>query len=79
MRSTKLLVLLTALAALAACKKEGLEGPLAGCRTASYASFCSADAQCCSFGCVYGTCMPNPARGRRLPHERRLRRAPRSA
>ncbi len=63
MRSTKLLATLLTALALAACKKEGLEGPLAGCRTASYASFCSADAECCSFGCVYGTCMPNPNEG----------------
>ncbi len=62
MRSNHILVLLPALAALAlgGCKKEGVEGPLAGCQPVSFASFCSEDAQCCSFGCVYGTCMPNP-------------------
>lgn len=63
MRSTKLLALLLSALALAACKKEEVEGPLAGCQTASYASFCAADAECCSFGCVYGVCTPNPLEG----------------
>jgi hypothetical protein len=65
MRSTKLLMLIPALAlALAGCKKEGVEGPLAGCQPVnSYASSCSTDAECCSFGCAFGTCMPNPLEG----------------
>jgi hypothetical protein len=62
MRSTKLLVLLTALA-LQACKQESVSGPLDGCLTASATSLCSTDAQCCSFGCVYGVCTPNPLAG----------------
>ena len=45
MRSTKLLVLLTALA-LQACKQESVSGPLDGCLTASATSLCSTDAQC---------------------------------
>ncbi len=60
MRSTKLVLVLAAVAALAACKKEEVQGPLAGCKTAGYASTCFADADCCSFGCVYGVCAPNP-------------------
>jgi len=65
MRSTKLLVLFPAIAllALAGCKKESVEGPLAGCLPVSFTSSCSMDADCCSFGCVYGTCMPNPLEG----------------
>jgi hypothetical protein len=59
MRSTKLLVLFSALA-LAGCKKEGVDGPLDGCLPVSFASRCATDAQCCSFGCAYGACMPNP-------------------
>lgn len=60
MRSLKLLSLVLAAVALASCKGEGVEGPLAGCRTASSTSFCIADSECCSFGCVYGVCAPNP-------------------
>ncbi len=64
MRSTKLLVLFPAIVlALAGCKKESVEGPLAGCLPVSFTSSCSMDAECCSFGCVYGTCMPNPLEG----------------
>lgn len=63
MRSTKLLTLLLSALALASCKGEGVEGPLAGCRTASSTSFCLADAECCSFGCLYGVCAPNPNEG----------------
>ncbi len=65
MRSTKLLVLIPAIAALAlaGCKKEGVEGPLAGCKPVSFSSYCASDAECCSFGCVYGMCTPNPVEG----------------
>jgi hypothetical protein len=58
---TKLLVMLPALAlALAACKKESTEGPLAGCKPAGLStSLCAADAECCSFACEYGICTPN--------------------
>ena len=65
MRSTKFLLLIPALAALAlsGCKKEGVEGPLTGCQPVSYYTSCQADAECCSFGCMYGTCVPNPVEG----------------
>ncbi len=66
MRSTKFLLLIPALAALAlsGCKKEGVEGPLAGCLPVNgYYSSCTADAQCCSFGCQYGMCIQNPVEG----------------
>jgi hypothetical protein len=65
MRSTKLLVLIPALAALAlaGCKKESVEGPLAGCKPVSFSSYCTSDTECCSFGCIYGTCVPNPVDG----------------
>ncbi len=65
MRSTKFL-LIPAIAALAlsGCKKEGVEGPLAGCLPVNgYYSSCTADAQCCSFGCQYGRCVANPVEG----------------
>jgi hypothetical protein len=62
MRLSKLLVLVPALAlALAGCKEEGVEGPFPGCLAVN--SFCSSDADCCSFGCEYGQCSSNPVEG----------------
>jgi hypothetical protein len=64
MRLVKLLSIVPALAlALAGCKEEGVEGPFQGCLPVSYASLCSSDAQCCSFGCIYGQCVANPVEG----------------
>lgn len=64
MRS-KLFVVVPALAlALSGCKKESVEGPLAGCMPAGVStSVCIADSECCSFACEYGVCMPNPVEG----------------
>ena len=65
MRSTTLrlaLPLVTVLAlALAGCKKEGTEGPLAACRPVS--TPCGIDSDCCSYGCMFGSCSQNPLEG----------------
>jgi hypothetical protein len=63
MRRITLRLVLPLLAALAAagCKEEGVEGPTAICR--SVGSGCSADADCCSYGCRLGACLPNPLEG----------------
>jgi hypothetical protein len=62
MRSTTLrpaLPLVTVLAlALAGCKQEGTEGPLAGCFPVS--APCAIDSDCCSYGCMFGSCSQNP-------------------
>ncbi|HET8541704.1 MAG TPA: hypothetical protein VFL83_17630 [Anaeromyxobacter sp.] len=56
-----LLPLALALALVAGCKKEGVEGPAAQCLPVSYP--CSYDSQCCSYGCIGGSCRPNPLEG----------------
>jgi hypothetical protein len=63
MRRDTLRLVLPLLAALAAaaCKEEGVEGPNALCSPVG--SGCSADADCCSYGCRLGACLPNPLEG----------------
>src|SRR5512138_3323947 len=63
MRSQTLRLALPLLAALAlaGCKKEGTEGPLAACRPVS--SPCGLDSDCCSYGCQFGSCLSNPLEG----------------
>src|SRR5512138_1892932 len=56
------LVAVLALAAvLPGCKQEGTEGPLAACRPVS--TPCGADSDCCSYGCMFGSCSQNPLEG----------------
>lgn len=63
MRRDTLRLVLPLLAALAAagCKEEGVEGPTAICRPVGFD--CSGDSDCCSYGCRFGACLPNPLEG----------------
>src|SRR5512139_166041 len=58
--STKLAVALAALLA-AACQQDTITAPEASCRPTGTA--CGENADCCSYGCVAGTCMRNPLEG----------------
>ncbi|WP_242361909.1 MULTISPECIES: Ig-like domain-containing protein [Anaeromyxobacter] len=58
--STKLAVALAALLA-AACQQDTITSPDASCRPTGTA--CGENADCCSYGCVQGTCMRNPLEG----------------
>jgi hypothetical protein len=55
--STKLALALAALLA-AACQKDTITAPDASCRPTGAA--CGENADCCSYGCIQGTCMRNP-------------------
>jgi hypothetical protein len=55
---------LLALLAVAGCdlvKTTSAEGPVAQCLPVSAA--CARNADCCSYGCTLGTCLPNPRQG----------------
>lgn len=63
-RKTPLLAALAAAALLAGCELGGSEStfaPAASCTPVSGA--CSADADCCSYGCAAGVCVANPIPG----------------
>jgi len=55
--STKLAVALAALLG-AACQKDTITAPDASCRPTG--AVCGENADCCSYGCIQGTCMRNP-------------------
>lgn len=58
--TSRLALALSALLA-AACQQDTMTAPEASCRPTGTA--CGENADCCSYGCVQGTCMRNPLEG----------------